>query len=142
MKPKVSERPVLDFDDILDGYFPLNVSIHDLMQRRGLTHARLVLTQVPIMHIPGLALHEPVPLRLSAGRAGMIERMDLGVTLEQEACLLCGTAKWRWLDGTDAGNRFDPNTRLAEPAYLIGQAFDRLTPTLETASFISFREGP
>jgi len=112
------------FDDIIDGYFPLEVSILDLMRRRGMGRAQLTLTQVPIMDIPGLAVHDPVPLRLSSGRVGIIQRMELCVELEVAVCLLGGKAKWHWLDGTDPGDTFDPKTRLAEPAYLQGLASD------------------
>lgn len=138
MVPGVSSGRVSDFEDFIDGYFPLNVSIRDLMRRRGLDHARLVLTQAPIMHIPGLALHEPVPLSLKAGRAGLIEHMDIRVDVQGQGCALGGTARWRWLDGTHPDARLDPNTRLAEPAFLHGQALAEPSHTPRSGAFIHF----
>ncbi len=134
-----------EFDDIIDGYFPLEVSIADLMRRRGIARAQLTLTQVPIMDIPGLAVHAPVPLRLSSGRVGIIQRMELCVELEGAVCLLGGMAEWLWLDGTDPGDTFDPQTRLAEPAYLQGQASNdaKDRPKVPTQiSWNSFRQKP
>lgn len=138
MAPKNSSRTASFFEDIIDGYFPLNVSICDLMRRRGLDHARLVLSQAPIMHIPGLALHDPVPLSLTAGRAGIIDHMDIWVAADRQTCLLSGTAQWRWLDGTDPDDTFDPNTRLAEPAYLQGQALTKLANFPTASATIGF----
>lgn len=111
------------FDDLIDGYFPLQFSIFDLMQRRGLTTAVLSLSHAPIIDIPGLGTHEPVPLNIKAGRAGMIRQMTLRVAVTASSCTLCGEACWSWLDGTDPGNVFNPLTRLAEPAYLLGHVF-------------------
>jgi len=110
------------FDDFIDGYFPLEVSVLHLMERRGLSFARLTLTQAPIMHIPDLHPDAPVPLNITAGRAGMIDQMVLMVQAAGQTCRLQGHASWRWLDGSDTGRTFDPQTRLAEPAYLHGKA--------------------
>jgi len=134
----MSDGPKSAFEDIIDGYFPLNVSIHHLMRRRGLSFTKLTLTQAPIMHVPGLALHDPVPLSLKSGRAGIIERMDLEVAVVGDSCSLSGGARWRWLDGTDPGERFDPNTRLAEPAYLEGVALEGLRNGKPPPAFIGF----
>ena len=41
------------FEDFIDGYFPLAVSVGDLLRRRGVKRARLDLAHAPIMHIPG-----------------------------------------------------------------------------------------
>lgn len=118
------------FDDFIDGYFPLAVSISHLMQRRGLTFARLTLTHAPIMHIADLHPDAPVPLNITAGRAGMIDQMVLMVQAAGQTCRLQGHASWRWLDGSETGRTFDPETRLAEPAYLQGNAMraDEMPP--------------
>jgi len=110
------------FDDFIDGYFPLEVSVLHLMERRGLSFARLTLTHAPIMHIADLHPDAPVPLNITAGRAGMIDQMVLMVQAAGQTCRLQGHASWRWLDGSDTGRTFDPQTRLAEPAYLQGKA--------------------
>lgn len=123
MAPTRSASDVLCFDDIIDGYFPLEVSIADLMTRRAWTWAQLRLSHAPIMHIPALPPQDPVPLNISAGRAGMIDQMLLWVALTKQGCTICGTARWRWFDDTHTGEVFDPKTRLAEPAYLQGTVF-------------------
>lgn len=92
------------------------------MERRGLSHARLTLTHAPIMHIADLHPDAPVPLNIAAGRAGMIDQMVLMVQAAGQSCRLQGHASWRWLDGSDTGQTLDPLTRLAEPAYLQGNA--------------------
>ena len=110
------------FEDIIDGYFPLQTSIAQLMTRRKLTHAVLLLSHAPIMHIAGLDPQDPVPLSIRDGRAGMIDQMVLYATANAQTCELSGQGSWRWLDGTPPGGVFDPTTRLAEPAFLQGIA--------------------
>ncbi|MDF1727067.1 MAG: hypothetical protein P1U53_04865 [Sulfitobacter sp.] len=104
------------FEDILDGYFPLRLSIADLMRRNGLTTADLHLTFAPILAIEGLPPETPVPLNIRSGRAGMIEDLILSVRIEGADVHLSGSACWHWLDGTPVGTTLDPMTRLAEPA--------------------------
>lgn len=114
----------LAFDDTIDGYFPLSVSLADLMQRRGLIAACLLIEHAPIMEIPGLHPSEPVPLTINAGRAGIIDRMFLCI----DAHTLSGQASWHWLSGPGADPLFDPLTRLAEPAFLQGLHFAQGLP--------------
>lgn len=104
------------FEDIIDGYFPLEMSIAQMMARRDLTHAVLLLSHAPIMYIEGLSPHAPVPLSIRQGHAGMIDQMVLCAGPDG----LSGQGAWRWLDGTPTGKVFDPQTRLAEPAFLLG----------------------
>jgi hypothetical protein len=104
------------FEDIIDGYFPLQTSIAQLLARRSLSHAVLLLSHAPIMHIEGLSPQAPVPLSIRQGRAGMIDQM----VLYAQTDALTGQGIWRWLDGTPVGDAFDPQTRLAEPAFLQG----------------------
>ena len=122
MAPRNSVFEDAPFEDIIDGYFPLAVSIHAMMLRRSLQIAELTLSHVPIMYIPDLAAEAPVPLNISSGRAGMIEIMQLQVQRLDGSCILRGTGNWRWLDGTPSGDCFDPMTRLAEPAFLQGRS--------------------
>lgn len=125
------------FDDFIDGYFPLEISILHLMQRRGLSYARLTLSHAPIMHIPDLHPDAPVPLNITAGRAGMIDQMVLVVHAAGRICRLQGHVSWRWLDGSETGRTFDPLTRLAEPAYLQGEAITAAeVPPFEGAAIL------
>ena len=110
------------FETIIDGYFPLQVSLEQMMRRRGLVQAVLRLGHAPILRVPGLPPEAPVPLTIRAGRAGLIEAMVLRADLGPQGCTLSGTGAWEWFDGSRAERVFDPMTRLAEPAYLIGLA--------------------
>lgn len=113
------------FEDIIDGYFPLHISIAQLLTRRKLTHAVLLLSHAPIMHIAGLDPQAPVPLSIRHGRAGMIDQMVLYAATNSATCGLSGQGVWRWLDDTPPGDIFAPDTRLAEPAFVQGIAQDR-----------------
>ena len=108
--------PLHPFDDIIDGYFPLAVSLAQMLERRGIASAYVELTHAPIMQIPGLPHDAPVPLNIQAGRAGVIDRLYLRV----DAGAVSGGGIWRWLDGSLHGDKLDPMTRLAEPAFLRG----------------------
>lgn len=108
------------FEDIVDGYFPLAVSLGHLMVRREAAFALLEMRHTPIMQIPDLALTAPVPLNIRAGRAGMVHRMVLRVEPHETELGLSGWAHWTWLDGACARGPFDPMTRLAEPACVEG----------------------
>ena len=110
------------FEDIIDGYFPIETSIAQLLARRKLKHAVLLLTHAPIMHIPDLEPQAPVPLSIRQGRAGMIDQMVLFAQTDAQTCSISGQGIWRWLDQTPTGDVFDPQTRLAEPAFLLGIA--------------------
>lgn len=106
------------FEDILDGYFPLRVSVTDLMQRRNLCHAAMDLCFAPIIKVSGLAFDAPVPLNIRSGRAGMIYKAELNVTLTSQGAALSGVAHWTWLDRMPASQCLDPMIRLAEPALI------------------------
>ena len=106
-------------DEILDGYFPLTLSVRQMMDRQDLSAAWLTLTHAPIMYLPGLAPDEPVPLRLPAGRAGLLRRLDLLACRTGAGVTLRGQGSWRWYGaGDDAALPAD--LRLAEPAYVQG----------------------
>lgn len=113
------------FDDTIDGYFPLQVSLAQMLARNGFAAALVTLRYAPIMHIPGLPLDAPVPLTIRAGVAGVIHELSLCATPSR----LSGFGDWRWLtpapsdDKAPAPPCFDPHTRLAEPAYLTGLGF-------------------
>lgn len=103
-------------EDILDGYFPLRMSVADLMQRRGLVRVRLEMRFAPILTVDGLPHDAPVPLNIQSGRAGMIYHAVLEARPGDSLPNLTGAAHWHWFDGTPAKNWLDPMTRLAEPA--------------------------
>jgi hypothetical protein len=108
------------FDDIIDGYFPLQVSLTQMLARKGFYAAHVTLSHAPIMDIPDLPPNAPVPLNIRSGRAGLIIYMSLDVTLDG----LSGSGRWRWLgESNPPGPEFDPLTRLAEPAFLIGTGY-------------------
>lgn len=108
------------FIDTIDGYFPLQVSLCQMMARRGLDCAALHLSFAPILDVPGLPATAPVPLNIRAGRAGMITEMRL--LLREGGARITGYGVWHWFDAGPAPPQFDPATRLAEPAIIEGRA--------------------
>ena len=104
------------FEDILDGYFPLRLSIADLLRRNDLRAAELKLSFAPIVVIDDLPPEAPVPLSIRSGRAGMIDEATLTVSLSDAGAKIGGCARWRWLDGAVVSDELDPMIRLAEPA--------------------------
>lgn len=128
------------FEDIIDGYFPLVVSLHDMMARRRLGAALLSITHAPIMDIPGLPVTAPVPLNIASGRAGIILGLTLHVAVTDHTLTLHGFGEWRWLDAGPVPETLDPNTRLAEPAFLSGIGVPRDMAADQPAPF-DIREG-
>ena len=94
------------------------------MQRLGSQDAILELSHAPIMEIPGLASDAPVPLRVTHGQIGTIGLMQLGVRGDPTNLRLSGEGHWRWHNSADTEIpcEFDPQTRLAEPAFVQGFA--------------------
>lgn len=113
------------FDDTIDGYFPLQNSLAQMMDRQGFAAARVQIRFAPIIDVPGLAHGAPVPLNIRSGRAGMIEKMDLVVT--HSGGQVSGHAQWRWFgkENEHPEGKLDPMTRLAEPAFIHGIGLDR-----------------
>ena len=109
------------FEDIIDGYFPLQESLRQMLVRNSFAAACVTLTHAPIMNIPGLAPDAPVPLRLDYGTAGVADRLDLIVALYGREPRLTGYGRWRWYsDGAGSGDLMAHSTRLAEPAIVLG----------------------
>lgn len=122
------------FEDIIDGYFPLQESLRQMLLRNGFASACVTLTHAPIMDIPGLAPDAPVPLRLDRGTAGIADRLDIIVAMRGGDPQLSGSGKWRWhsQSGVNAPT-LSPLTRLAEPA--IVQGIGIVSGTTETQAF-------
>ena len=114
------DTPLTPFEEVIDGYFPLQVSLTQMLERLGVAQAYVEITHAPIIQIPGLAYDAPVPLNIRAGRAGMIDRLRLRVAQSEAGVALSGKGRWRWLDGRATSPTLDPMTRLAEPAFLHG----------------------
>lgn len=109
------------FEDIIDGYFPLQESLRQMLVRNGFASACITLTHVPIMDIPGLAPDAPVPLRLTRGTAGIADKLEIIATLGGFEPKVSGTGKWRWYSDKKAQEtRLSPLIRLAEPAIVQG----------------------
>lgn len=111
------EEPLYPFEDIIDGYFPLQVSLMQMLERLGSDLAYVEITHAPIMQIENLPHDAPVPLNIRDGRAGVIDQLHLRVAADGA---ISGAGTWRWLDGSSATEPLDPMTRLAEPAFLSG----------------------
>lgn len=121
------------FETIIDGYFPLSISLGHMMGRLDAGLALVEMTYAPIMDIPGLPPDAPVPLNIRAGRAGIIEHIVLRVERQPDAASLSGHGIWHWLDGTPGGDHLDSMTRLAEPAIVAGYVLHR--PTADPGHF-------
>lgn len=117
--------PLYAFDDIIDGYFPLEVSLGQMLDRLGVAEAVVELRHAPIMRIPGLAPTSPVPLRVERGDIGQIGQMALHLCRENTSLKLSGHGAWQWFSTDQQSDLFDPLTRLAEPAYVTGFTFER-----------------
>ena len=121
------------FEDILDGYFPLRLSVDDLMLRRNLTHATLELSFAPIIDVPDLPHDAPAPLNIRSGRAGMIHWARLGVRNAPGGSVVGGCGHWQWFDDTPHETALDPMTRLAEPALVTVRPATFTHPTARSA---------
>ena len=109
------------FEDIIDGYFPLQESLRQMLVRNDFVTAYVTLTHAPIMNIPGLAQNAPVPLRIACGAVGVAERLDLIVALYGQELRVIGYGRWRWHSDSAGSDRLmAPSTRLAEPAIVKG----------------------
>lgn len=104
------------FEDTIDGYFPLHISLSQMLVRNGFAAAVVDLTHLPVMDIPDLPFTAPVPLNIASGRAGLVDRMRAFVSQTD----IRGQAHWRWLNADHTTGDLDPMVRLAEPAYLTG----------------------
>lgn len=117
------------FEDTIDGYFPLRVSLMQMMDRQRFARAWIRLRHAPILMVPGLAWDAPVPLNIGAGHAGLID--DLTLWIDKLTQDVAGWGCWRWLAPEAPAGPMDPMTRLAEPAFIDGvglTASDRCAP--------------
>ncbi len=155
MTQKAETIPVdaILFEDIIDGYFPLQESLRQMLVRNGFASACVTLSHAPIMDIPGLSADAPVPLRLTQGTAGSADRLDIIVSLDGTEPRVSGAGKWHWYADERAQEKLlSPFTRLAEPAIVQGvgliaghtptQSFGQVA-VLDKSDFAIFRgQGP
>ncbi len=105
------------FDDIIDGYFPLKLSLLQMLDRLNTSIAYVEISHAPIMEISGLAPQDPVPLTINTGRVGIIDKLHVRITRDSD---FSSNGTWRWLDSLAPEKIFDSMIRLAEPAYVQG----------------------
>lgn len=109
------------FEDILDGYFPLGVTIGQMLDRQDIESAWISLDHAPFFSLPGVPATAPVPLRLGQLQAGTIDRMSLIATRKMDEVHLSGVANWSWMTiAPSHDSLFSPLYRLAEPAFVRG----------------------
>ena len=120
-KARVIPVEAARFEDIIDGYFPLQESLRQMLCRNGFASACVTLTHVPIMDIPNLAPEAPVPLRLIQGVSGIADRLDIIVTPIFAGLLaIIGIAVWLYSD-------IDPTTAaILAPEKLQRQLFQTI----------------
>ena len=123
-KPTITPLAGQFFEDTIDGYFPLQESLKQMMERQGFSAAIVCLSYAPAMEIPDLAPSDPVPLYVTDGFGCMINRMTLVVRYSEGRAEIEGIGDWKWFDGplVDAPH-FSPLHRLAEPAFIKGVGF-------------------
>ncbi|MEP0505533.1 MAG: hypothetical protein ABJD13_13660 [Paracoccaceae bacterium] len=125
------------FENTLDGYIPLELSIQNMLDRNGFQAAWIVLMHAPVMDIPGLAATAPVPLILPQSCSGLIDSMDIVATRHRDTAQLSGVGSWRWSAADRAHEtEFAQTHRLGEPVFIRGIGFERTeTPSLFSQSF-------
>jgi len=112
------------FEDFIDGYFPLNLSLGQMLVRHGFQSAWIFIRVAPMMEIPGLTRTDPVPLHLDPAHGGQIKWLTATIRLSGQIAILSGLAKWRWNDPVKNNERqLSTSLRLAEPAFLRGIGF-------------------
>ncbi|WAP68265.1 hypothetical protein [Jiella pelagia] len=115
-------RPVAGraFEDILDGYFPLEESVRQMMERHRFSTVWITLLHAPIMNLRDLAPTDPVPLTLPKIYSGMIDFMALLGSKQGNRIELEGLGDWFWIDPRDRAPTFPATIRLGEPAFVRG----------------------
>ncbi|MEP3635727.1 MAG: hypothetical protein ABJN14_00515 [Paracoccaceae bacterium] len=117
------------FEDTLDGYIPLELSIQYMLDRHGFQAAWIVLMHAPVMDIPGLAATAPVPLTLDTSCSGLIDSMDMIATRQNDGIQMSGVGAWRWNAAERAHEtEFAQTHRLGEPVFIRGIGFERAEP--------------
>jgi len=122
---KVTEQAVLEgkgrtFEDILDGYFPLEESVRQMMERQGFSRVWLQLLHAPTMDLPRLGPTDPVPVTLPKVYAGMIDYMAIEAVKDDGPPILNGCGDWFWTDPANRTVNLSPSVRLGEPAFVRG----------------------
>ncbi|MEP6021344.1 MAG: hypothetical protein ABJ251_22965 [Paracoccaceae bacterium] len=127
------------FEDTLDGYIPLELSIQYMLDRNGFQAAWIVLMHAPVMDIPGLAASAPVPVTLDTSCSGLIDSMDMIATRGNDGTQMSGVGSWRWNAAERAHEtEFAQTHRLGEPVFIRGIGFE----CAETPSIVSLSFGP
>ena len=112
------------FEDFIDGYFPLNVSLGHMLTRHGFSSAWILMRVAPMMEIPGLTVADPVPLHLNPAHGGQFNWLAATIQISDQVASLSGLAKWHWNDPTKVNEqKISANIRLSEPAFLWGVGF-------------------
>ncbi|MCY4304296.1 MAG: hypothetical protein OXC62_05885 [Aestuariivita sp.] len=114
------------FEDFVDGYFPLAVTLAHLLERRRFESALMVIRVAPIMDIPNLESMAPVPLHINPRYSGQIDWLVAAVHRPQPrlSAVISGWAQWHWNDILRGKvSRLPYSLRLAEPAYVRGVGF-------------------
>ncbi|PSL17100.1 hypothetical protein [Shimia abyssi] len=107
------------FEEAIDGYFPLRVSLGHLLARHGFCSAWVVIRVAPIMDVPGLAREAPVPLKLDTAWGGQADWLAVCIA----AGGMSGRGIWRWTDPSRRAATLPEDIRLAEPAFVRGIGF-------------------
>jgi len=116
------------FEDCVDGYFPLSVTLAHLLQRQCFGSALIAIRVAPMMDIPNLESGAPVPLHINPLYSGQIDWLVAVARMQPlgSCSIVSGWAQWHWNDrARDKVSRLPHSLRLAEPAYVHGIGFVR-----------------
>lgn len=110
------------FEDTIDGYFPLEESVRQLLLRHQFGSAWISIVEAPFIYLQDLPATSPVPMKLLADTpGGIIQYMALIAYLQEEQISLRGVARWAWLtEDPSYLNTLPKDCRLAEPAFVRG----------------------
>lgn len=107
-----------EFTDTLDGYFPLYLSVQQMMTRRRIGLALFTLKQAPFLEVPQLSDAEPVPFSLRSHRSGFIDNLTCLAMWLDGNFRLSGAGVWRHEQERQPGGPLDGRIRLGEPAFI------------------------
>lgn len=122
MKELCAVKPLegVPFSDTLDGYFPLAVSVQQMMARNGFDSAWFTLGFAPFVDVPHLLDTDAVPFSLRNHLSGMIGSMALVGSFTNAGFRLEGTGSWYREEPARSNRTLTGHVRLGEPAIVTG----------------------
>ena len=109
------------FEDIIDGYFPLNVSLGQMLERFGFPAAWVNFSFAPLMKKGDLQPTDPIPVNVDGCTTGLINHASLLISKKEDGVNLTGVGDWYWHDTIhEIDEELSPYHRLTEPVFVRG----------------------